>query len=310
MSRPLSFTAERALALPADEFEAAAKKPRVVVTGGSGKLGRAAVVDLFENGWEVINFDRAAPPPSAPKEIIFIHTELQDMGQVMENLIEVDTKYKKIDAIVHLAALPAPGMMASSTQFSLNAMSTYNILEASRKLGIKNLVLASSETLLGLPFSPWLPDRIPVDENSPRRPESAYSLSKLVGEVMSEEYARWDPSTKIVSLRFSNVQSPEDYAAFETWQKDPMIRKWNLFGYIDARDGAQAIRKSLEYKATGHHQFLIANSNTTMRVPNADLVAACFPGIPYMPTKGKNDTLLSIDKAKRELGYSPKWDWK
>lgn len=60
---------------------------------------------------------------------------------------------------------------------------TYNILEASRKLGIKNLVLASSETLLGLPFAPWVPDYIPVDENSPRRPESAYSLSKLVGEV-------------------------------------------------------------------------------------------------------------------------------
>jgi len=310
MSRPLSFTSTRTLGVAADEFETAAHRPRVVVTGGSGKLGRPTVVDLIEHGWEVINFDKAAPPLTAPEEAIFMHTDLENMGQVMENLLEVDTKYKGISAIVHLAALPAPGMMASSTQFQLNTMSTYNILEAARKLGIKNLVLASSETLLGLPLNPWLPDRIPMDENSPRRPESAYSLSKLVGEVIAEEYTRWDPTTKIVSLRFSNVQSPEDYVAFETWQSDPKIRKWNMFGYIDARDGAQAIRKSLELKATGHHQYLIANSNTTMRTSNDALVAACFPGIPYTPTKGPNDTLLSIDKAKRELGFSPKWDWK
>ncbi|PCH41802.1 NAD(P)-binding protein [Wolfiporia cocos MD-104 SS10] len=310
MSRPLSFTATRALGVQADEFETRAPKPRVVVTGGSGKLGRHTVVELVEHGWEVINFDIQRPPADAPKDAIFMHTDLESMGEVMENLVDVDTKYKGIDAIVHLAALPAPGMMASSRQFQLNAIATYNILEASRKLGIKNLVLASSETLLGLPLNPWLPDYIPMDENSPRRPESAYSLSKLVGEVMSEEYARWDPTTKIVSLRFSNVQSPEDYAAFETWQHDPLIRKWNLFGYIDARDGGQAIRKSLEYKATGHHQFLIANNNTTMRAPNAELVAACFPGIPYTPTKGRNDTLLSIEKAKRVLGFAPKYDWK
>ncbi|EED82578.1 predicted protein [Postia placenta Mad-698-R] len=310
MSRPVSFTATRALGVAADEFAAATHKRHVVVTGGSGKLGRPTVVELVANGWEVINFDKQLPPPTAPKEAQFMHTDLEDMGQVMENLIEVDTKYKNIDAIVHLAALPAPGMMASSTQFQLNAMSTYNILEASRKLGIKNLVLASSETLLGLPLNPWLPDYIPMDENSPRRPETAYSLSKLVGEVMAQEYTRWDSTTKIVSLRFSNVMSPEDFAAFETWQDDPKIRKWNLFGYIDARDGAQAIRKSLEYKATGHHQFIIANNNTTMRAPNAELVAACFPGVPYKPTPGANDTLLSIDKAKRVLGYSPKYDWK
>ncbi|KAI0951775.1 hypothetical protein AcV7_007779 [Taiwanofungus camphoratus] len=308
---PVSFTSTRALGVPADSIAAdSIRPPRVVVTGGSGKLGRATVIDLLEHGWEVVNFDKAPPPAQAPREAIFMRTGLEDMGQVMENLIEVDTKYRGINAIVHLAALPAPGMMASSAQFQLNTMATYNILEASRKLGIKNLVLASSETLLGLPLNPWLPDSIPMDENSPRRPESAYSLSKLVGEVMAGEYSRWDPDTKIMSLRFSNVILPEDYANFETWQNDPKIRKWNLWGYIDARDGAQGIRKSLEYKVTGHHQYIIANSNTVMRAPNADLVAACFPGVPFTPTAGPNDTLLSIDKAKRELGFEPRWNWK
>ncbi|EPS95229.1 NAD-binding protein [Fomitopsis schrenkii] len=309
MSRPLSFTAKRALAVPQDEFEAAPQKPVVVVTGGSGKLGRATVVELQQHGWQVINMDRAAPPKDAPKDAIYMYADLEDMGQIMENLIEVDTKYKAPVAVVHLAALPAPGMAASSTQFRLNAMSTYNILEASRKLGIKNLVLASSETLLGLPFAPWVPDYIPVDENSPRRPESAYSLSKLVGEVMAEEYCRWDPTTKVVSLRFSNVMALEDYKDFDGWQHDPKLRKWNLFGYIDARDGAQGIRKGLEAKYTGHHQYLIANSNTTMRKPNSEIVPLCFPGVKYTPTKGSNDTLLSIEKARRELGFEPQHNW-
>ncbi|KAH9920775.1 uncharacterized protein B0H18DRAFT_956908 [Fomitopsis serialis] len=321
MSPPLSFTATRALAVPQDEFDAAPQKPVVVVTGGSGKLGRATVVDLQQHGWQVINIDRAPPPKDAPKNVIYMYTDLENMGQVMENLIEVDTKYKAPVAVVHLAALPAPGMAASSTQFQLNVMATYNILEASRKLGIKNLVLASSETLLGLPFAPWIPDYIPVDENSPRRPESAYSLSKLVGEVMAEEYCRWDPTTKVISLRFSNVQALEDYKDFDGWQHDPKLRKWkwhfgwdfacagSLFGYIDARDGAQAIRKGLESKATGHHQYLIANSNTTMRKPNSEIVPLCFPGVPYTPTKGSNDTLLSIEKARKELGYEPQHNW-
>lgn len=91
MSRPLSFTAKRALAVPQDEFEAAPQKPVVVVTGGSGKLGRATVVELQQHGWQVINMDRAAPPKDAPKDAIYMYADLEDMGQIMENLIEVDT---------------------------------------------------------------------------------------------------------------------------------------------------------------------------------------------------------------------------
>ncbi|KDQ62136.1 hypothetical protein JAAARDRAFT_122584 [Jaapia argillacea MUCL 33604] len=311
MSQILSFTPEIGLGLPAAEVLSAPKRPRAVVTGGSGKLGRSTVVDLLAHGWNVVNFDKVPPPPgSGHEDAIFVCTELEDMGQVMENLLEVDCRYKGVDAIVHLAALPSAGMMGSSTQFRLNTMATYNLLEAARKLGIKNIVLASSETLLGLPLDPWVPDYIPMDENSPRRPESAYALSKLLGETMAQEYCRWDPTTKIINLRFSNVILANEYERFETWQNDPKPRRWNLWGYIDARDGAQSIRKSLEYKAVGHHQYIIANNNTVMRTPNDKLVAAEFPGVPYTPTKGSHDTLLSIEKAKRELGFEPKWDWK
>lgn len=113
-----------------------------------------------------------------------------------------------------------------------DGVSTYNVLEACRKLNITNVVLASSETLIGIPLNPHPPEFLPVTEENERRPESAYSLSKLVGEVVAEQYTRWNPDAKIVSLRFSNVMLPQEYANFESWQEDPSLRYWNAWGYI------------------------------------------------------------------------------
>lgn len=213
-------------------------KPRVIVTGGSGKLGRATVGHLSES-WEVISIDTKRPPGISEDgksglngAYRLVEIDLQDMGAVIEAFHSTDMGYAGIDAVVHLAAIPSPGQTSSSTQFRTNVMSTYNVLEACRKLGIKNVVLASSETLIGIPFDPHPPDYLPIDEATPRRPESAYSLSKLVGETIAEEYTRWDPAAKIVSLRFSNVMLPAEYGNFESWQDDPMLRYWNAWGYI------------------------------------------------------------------------------
>ncbi|KAI3392848.1 hypothetical protein diail_5054 [Diaporthe ilicicola] len=300
------------------------RRPRVIVTGGSGKLGRA-VVGLLAASWEVISLDVRRPPAASEDgksglggAYRLVEVDLEDMGAVLESFMGTDMAYGSVggpavDAVVHLAALPSPGQTNSSRQFRTNTMSTYNVLEAARKLGIKNVVLASSETLIGIPLAEdghgHEPSSLPITEEHERRPESAYSLSKLVGEVLAEQYVRWDPELKIVSLRFSNVMSPVDYADFEGWQDDPSKRSWNAWGYIDARDGAQAVAKSLEASKTGHHQYLIAAPDTCMRTKNADLVKACFPNIKYSPTAGENDSLLSIEKAKKELGYDPKFTW-
>ncbi|UZJ56664.1 hypothetical protein CBS101457_005984 [Exobasidium rhododendri] len=292
------------------------RKPRVVVTGGSGKLGRAAVHHLSSVGWEVINFDLRRPPGAAEDgktgiggAYRLVEINLSDMGSVLEALMEIDMAYSGIDAIVHLAAMPSPGQSSSSIQFNTNVSSTYNILEAARKLKITNIVLASSETLIGIPFYPTMPSKLPITEENERRPESAYSLSKLVGEVMAEQYARWSPDTKLMSLRFSNVMLPEEYKDFEQWQDSAQKRYWNCWGYIDARDGAKAIELSLNSKMKGHHAYLIANNNTCMRMPNAELVKAVFPDVPYTPTEHPNGTLLDISKAKKDLGFEPQYDW-
>ena len=203
--------------------------------------------------------------------------------------------------MVHLAAIPAPGRQTNAETFKNNTVSTYNMFEAARRLAIRNIVWASSETVLGLPFD-TPPPYAPVDEEYPGRPETAYSLSKLLGEEMAKQFCCWDPELKIIGLRFSNVMLPADYARFAAFERDPSQRKWNLWGYIDARDAAQAIRKSLEAPIKGAEIFIIANGDTVVSRPNAELLATHFPSVRLMRNVAPNETLLSIDKARRVLG--------
>jgi nucleoside-diphosphate-sugar epimerase len=279
---------------------------RVVVTGGSGKLGRACVHDLLEHGYEVINVDVA---PSDDARAPLIRADLTDFGQTIEVLSEIDDRYDTIDAVVHLAAIPAPGLAPNHEIFRVNTLSTYNVFESARRLGVDNVVWASSETVLGLPFD-TPPPYIPVDEEYDARPESAYSLSKEVGERMANQFCRWDPGLKIACLRFSNVMYEEEYEHFPGFDADSASRRWNLWGYIDARDGAQAIRKAIETEFTGAEAFIIANADTVMSRPNAELVAEQFPGVELRDGVGDNDTLLGIDKARRVLGYEPAYTWR
>ncbi|KAJ9475755.1 Epimerase domain-containing protein [Pseudozyma hubeiensis] len=301
-------------------------KPRVVVTGGSGKLGRSTVAHLSSSGYEVINFDRVRPKTASEDgktglqgAYRLVEVDLTDMGQVLEAMMEIDMAYKSIQAVVHLAAMPSPGQSSSSKQFNTNVASTYNVLEACRKLGITNIVMASSETLIGIPLD-IKPAKLPITEESPLLPESAYSLSKLVGETLAEQYVRWSQQThrtptggeaKIISMRFSNVMLEEEYATFAGWQDDARKRYWNCWGYIDARDGAEAIKLAVESKLKGHHAFLIANNNTVMKKSSKELVDEVFPGVEYKPLNDNpNVTLLSNEKAKKVLGWTPKYDWK
>ena len=280
---------------------------KVLVTGGSGKLGRAVLRDLVAHGYDVLNVDQQALHEPICKSV---RIDLTDFGQVASAILGgVDERGGPFDAVVHLAAIPAPGLAANAKTFANNVPTTYNVFEASRLAGIKNIVFASSETVLGLPFD-TPPPYAPVDEDYFPRPESAYSLGKLLDETMAAQFCRWDPSLRIVGLRFSNVMNPEDYAAFRKFDADPRGRKWNLWGYIDARDGAQAVRRSIQADFTGFEAFIIANADTVMSRSNMSLLAEVFPGVPTKGNLTNNGTLLSIEKAKRMLGYSPQHSWR
>ncbi len=197
---------------------------RIAVTGGSGKLGRAVVADLLGHGYEVVNLDLVpSPDPRAP----FIRIDLTDFGQTVQALTAVDSRHDGVDGVVHLAAIPGPGMAPNATLLANNVLSTYNVFAAARLAGIRNVVWASSETVLGLPFD-IPPPYIPIDEDYRVRPETTYSLGKALDEEMAHHFCRWDPELKMIGLRFSNVMEAADYAAFPSFDADPGLRKWNL----------------------------------------------------------------------------------
>jgi nucleoside-diphosphate-sugar epimerase len=281
---------------------------RVAVTGGSGKLGRFAVAELLGHGWSVVNLDRVPPAEPLPGEA-YTRIDFTEYGQAAEALTAIDDRYRSVDALVHLAAIPAPGLTANAATFANNMPATYNVFAAARLAGIRNVVWASSETVLGLPFD-TPPPYLPVDEEYPGRPESTYSLVKHLEEQMAAQFCRWDPRLKMIGLRFSNVMAAADYAAFPSFDADPSLRKWNLWGYIDGRDGAQAIRLALDHQATGVDVFIISSPDSVMSRPTAELAAEVFPGVPVTRELGTHETLLSCDKARRVLGYRPAHTWR
>jgi nucleoside-diphosphate-sugar epimerase len=103
---------------------------------------------------------------------------------------------------------------------------------------------------------------------------------------------------------------PDDYTAFGAFQHDPRLRRWNLWAYIDGRDGAQAVRRAHELDSVGADVFIIVNADTVMPQPSSDLAAAEFPDVPLRHPLGEHETLLSIDKARRVLGYQPRHSWR
>lgn len=277
---------------------------RIALTGSSGKLGRVVARELRSNGYEVIGMDL-----SGPRGAGFVQVDLTDYGQVIDALTAVGDRHDGIDAVVHLGAIPAPGIRSDVATFHNNMPATFNVFWAAVRLGIRRIVYASSETVLGLPFD-VPPPYIPVDEEYPARPESVYSLVKTLEEQLASELVRWHPDLSITALRFSNVMDPEDYAEFPGFDADALRRKWNLWGYIDGRDGAQAVQRALEVAAPGFDRFIIAAADTVMSRPNAELIAEVFPGVPVTREVGPHETLLSIEKARSVLGFEPRHSWR
>jgi nucleoside-diphosphate-sugar epimerase len=277
---------------------------RIAVTGGSGKLGRHVVRRLTADGHQVLNLDRAGD--RSPGLAI---VDLRNYGQVLDVLLGLDDRHSGFDAVVHLGAIPAPGILPDAATFENNMLSTYNVFQAARRAGIKKVVYASSETVLGLPFDVD-PPYIPVDEEYPARPESTYSLVKHLEEQMAIELTRWDPELGIVALRFSNVMDAQDYENFPSFDADATLRKWNLWGYIDGRDGAQAVVRALEYGEPGFETFIVANADTVMSRSSASLAAEVFPDVRVTKELGEHETMLSIDKARRLLGFEPEHSWR
>lgn len=276
---------------------------RIAVTGSSGKLGRAVVDHLREGGHGVVGLD-----VDGPRGADFVQIDIADYGQVADALAGVEERFDGLDAVVHLAASPAPGIRPDTALIQQNLAMTINVFQAARRAHVTRIVHASSETLLGLPLTE-APPYAPIDEAAETRPNFMYAIGKHLEEELARKIMRIDPSISITGLRFSNVMAVDDYAEFASWQHDASVRRWNLWGYIDRRDGAHAVERALLTERSSYETYIIAAADTVMRRDSAELLAEEFPGVPLARPVSGRETLLSIDRARALLGYAPEHSW-
>ncbi len=271
---------------------------KIAVTGGTGSwdrgVGPVVIAALEAKGYEVTNLDRAVPGGIEKRG--FIRVDLTDYGQTFAAL-------HGHDAVIQLAANGEPDWdhLSGAARFHVNSMIAYNVFQAACFLGMKKVVWASSETVLGFPFDPPIPT-------------SSYGISKANTEDLARHMNR-RYGVPFVGLRFSNIfyDTPGHVTSYEkvpSFWDDPLSRRFNLWGYVDSRDTADACVQALESPITTAEVMTIAAPDTIMRQTNEELVAAAFPGCKLRPGTGPHDALESIDKARQLIGYNPQWTWR
>ena len=289
---------------------------RIVFTGGSGKAGKHAVQYLVEHGYRVLNID--TKPLDNPKVRTLI-TDLTDQGQVFNALssytglheFDASLRPEPIDAVVHFAAIPRIMITPDNEVFRINTLSTYNVIEAAVKLGIKKVIIASSETIYGLVFAnePRDPVYFPLDEEYPVDPMDSYALSKLCNENTAKAFALRS-GIDIYSIRIGNVIEPHEYANFPKFFADPGFRKRIAWSYIDARDLGEITRLGIEKDGLGFQVFNGVSGDTSSDLPTAELLRRFYPNAPVRGTLGEFETLLSNRKTCDVLGFKQAHFWR
>lgn len=289
---------------------------RIMFTGGSGKAGKHVVQYLVEHGYEVLNLDMA--PLDNPK-VRTLKTDITDSGQVFVALssymglheLDPSLRPQPVDAVVHFAAIPRIMITPDNELFRINTMGTYNVIEAAVTLGIKKIIIASSETTYSIfNHEPVDKDYFPLDEEYDTNPPDSYALSKVVNENTARAFATRS-GFDIYALRIGNVIEPHEYPEWGKYFADPGYKKRLAWSYIDARDLGQLTRLCIEKDGLGYDVFNAANDETASQLPTRELLERFYPNVPLkVDDLGEYETLLSNRKAKRVLGFKPEHSWR
>ena len=291
-------------------------KKRIVFTGGAGKAGRHVVPYLVERGYDVLNVDLV---PLNCAGVNTLNADIADSGEMFNALsshfgfdgFETGNGPAPIDAVVHFAAVPRVLIKPDNETFRVNTMGTYNVIEAAVKLGIKKIIIASSETTYGVCFAEGDKDfhHFPLEEDYDIDPMDSYGLSKLVNEKTARAFAM-RTGADIYALRIGNVIEPHEYDRFSGFLADPMSRKRNAWSYIDARDLGQIVDLAIRKDGLGFQVFNAVNDTITATMPTQEFLAKYCPGVPIRRELDEYEAPLSNRKAREVLGFREEHDWR
>ena len=289
---------------------------RIIFTGGTGKAGRHAVPYLLARGYDILNLD--LKPLDLPGVTTLI-TDLTDSGQTFNALtthFNLDhyadgAPPRAPDAVVHFAAIPRVGIEPDNKTFTANVASTYNVIEAAMKLGVRKVIVASSETTYGVCFAEGDQDyhSFPLTEDYDSDPMDSYGLSKVVNEKTARAFAmRY--GADIYALRIGNVIEPHEYSNFPEYLANPPMRKRNAWSYIDARDLGQIVDLCLQKDGLGYQVFNAVNDTITANMPTPDFLAKYAPNSRITRPMGPNEAPLSNQKIRDVLGFREAHPWR
>jgi nucleoside-diphosphate-sugar epimerase len=292
-------------------------KMRIFFTGGSGKAGKHVIPYLLNQGHRIMNVDLM--PLNYPGVDNLI-ADITDSGQMFNAMssyagldeLESGNGAPPFDAVVHFAAVPRILIKPDNETFRVNTVGTYNVIEAAVKLGIKKIIIASSETTYGICFSDGQtdPKSLPLEEDYDVDPMDSYGLSKVVNEITARSFQRRS-GYDIYALRIGNVIEPHEYSElFPHYFKNPEVRRRNAFCYIDARDLGQIVDLCLKKDQLGFQVFNAGNDHNGAIIPSKELADRFFPGVPITRELGEHEALFSNRKIREVLGFKEEHNWR
>ena len=275
---------------------------KIVVTGGSGRLGQFVIRDLLANGYQVLSLDRVPPREKlCPSWLV----DLRQAGDLFEAL-------KGAYGIVHLGAYQAPNLASDAETIRNNVSATYNVLRAAADSKVTRVVIASSTAAFGFIYAKnlWAPEYLPLDESHPSKPQDSYGLSKVLGEQIADSMVSVYKEMTVSSLRFPGVNFDLSYESFRERWRNPPSRTSGFWTYIDARDAAMTCRLALEAKFQGHEVFIASAAKNCMIQPTLELVQKYLPkGAKIRKTSGTHWSCVDSAKARRMLCFNPQHLW-
>jgi nucleoside-diphosphate-sugar epimerase len=289
---------------------------RILFTGGSGKAGRHVLAWLARQGHAVLNFDLV--PSGLPGKPTLLG-EITDPGQVINAMTSHfgfdgfarGQPPAPVDAVVHFAAVPRMLLKPDNETFRVNVMGTYHVIEAAMKLGIRKVIIASSETTYGVCFAEGDKDfhAFPLEEDYDSDPMDSYGLSKVINERTARAFAERFKAD-IYALRIGNVIEPQDYGLFPGFLAEPLRRKRNAWSYIDARDLGQIVQLCLQKDGLGFQVFNAVNDTITAHEPTAEFLKKWCPRTPHRRPLLGQEAPISNGKIREVLGFRERHNWR